>query len=138
MHTNNGQCPACAKITQTFPNFDQNLLNWFILMQAKFPAFHLAETGRGRARQEEMFNSGRSRAHYGESSHNYNCAMDTFFLINGVYNLDEANFLPVYTEMPDLIEWYGAPGAKFFERPHFEKKGWRDLRAGGLIQLVEP
>lgn len=138
MHKNDGSCAACREIYEKFPSFDLNLRNWFVITQAMFPEFHMAEAGRGRARQEEMFNAGRSRAHYGQSSHNYNCALDGFFLIDGKYNLDEANFLPVVADLPDIIEWYGAPGAKFFERPHFEKRSWRALRDGGLIQLVEP
>lgn len=136
-HDNSGACAHCLEILNKYPKFDEDLLQWFRASQAETPNFHAAEGGRGREAQEDDFDRGLSKAHYGESAHNYNCAIDTFFIVKGKYSLDESLFRMVAIGLPSFIEWYGAAGAKFYERPHFEKVGWKELAEAGLISLVE-
>ena len=136
-HLNDGACQHCLEIINRFPNFDAELLTWFLMVQAAFPDFHIAEAGRGRQLQDEDFAHGLSKASYGESAHNYNLAFDTFFLVDEKYSLDPKLYAALVPEIPDHIEWYGAQGAVFYERPHFEKRNWKYLRAQGLLKLVE-
>lgn len=136
-HDNSGKCPHCLEIINKYPNFDEDLLSWFQSIQLKFPNFHVAEAGRGRVAQEVDFSRGASRAHYGQSAHNYNVAMDTFFLVNGEYSLDNDLYLKVTKDLPFFMDWYGAESVKFYERPHFEKIGWEEMARHGLIHLVE-
>lgn len=88
--------------------------------------------------QEALFLRKATRAHYGESAHNFNAALDVFFMTDGKYDLDRVKFefiiAPNLTQ--DLV-WYGSPASKFYERPHIEIKGWMDLAKAGLIHLVE-
>ncbi len=136
-HDNSGACPHCLEIFNKFPGFDEDLMQWFKDAQKETPSFHIAEAGRGRIAQEQDFDRGLSKAHYGESAHNYNCAIDTFFMVSGKYSLDESLFRAIAIGLPSFIEWYGSPNAKFYERPHFEKTGWKELAESGLIFLVE-
>lgn len=136
-HENNGECERCLELLNVYPGFDLDLLGWFKMVQAKFFNFHISEGGRGRVEQESDFQRGASKAHFGESAHNYNCAFDTFFLVNGQYSLDEKLYAALQAEIPEFVNWYGSKGAVFYERPHFEKRNWKDLRIAGLIALVE-
>lgn len=107
-------------------------------MQSDNPEFHCADAGRGQVEQEIYFRRGSSFAHWGESSHNYNCAIDTFFQIEGKYSLS----LDLYIEkikpnIPDWLEWaYYWPGKKK-EIPHFELKVWKMMKEMGAVKLVE-
>lgn len=136
-HDNSGACPHCIEILNTYPGIDEDLAEWFRETQKTFNNFHIAEAGRGKIAQEKDFARGASRAHYGHSAHNYNAAIDTFFLVNGAYSLDERLFDAVVVDLPFFIEWYGAKGAVFYERPHFEKIAWKYLADQGLLVLVE-
>lgn len=136
-HVNNGACDKCAEIMNKFPKFNLQLKGWFLIVQAKHTNFHCADAGRGELDQEAYFAKGASKAHWGQSSHNYNCAMDTFFLVNGAYSLDKALYAEIAAEIPEYISWYGAPDAKFRELPHFEIREWRKLLIAGEISLVE-
>lgn len=137
-HDNSGACGHCKEIMNKYPGLDEDLRQWFAETQRQFTNFHIAEAGRGREAQEDDFNHGRSRAHYGESAHNWNSAIDCFFIVDGVYSLDESLFKIVTANLPSFIEWYGSANAKFYERPHFEKKNWKELADQGLLWLVEP
>lgn len=137
MHLNNGSCSKCREIAFKYAGFDQDLWNWFQMIQAKFPDFHMAEAGRGHIEQELAFNRGASHAHWGESAHNYNAAFDGFWLVNGKYSLDERLFDLIQPEIPSFIIWYGAPSAPFRERPHYQKFNWRELASKKVLKLVE-
>lgn len=136
-HLNNGNCPKCMSIINKYPGFNLRMLQWFIDAQKKHSDFHVSCAGRGEVEQEECVARGASRAHWGQSSHNYNAALDGFFLIDGKYNLERRRFEPVVMELPSYIEWYGRQGSKFPELPHFELKDWRYLKDSGLLKLVE-
>lgn len=136
-HLNNGACDHCREIIEKFPGFEQRLQGWFHLIQAKFHNFHIAEAGRGKIIQEVYFNKGASRAHWTQSAHNWNAAIDTFWLVDGAYSLENSLYAQIQTEIPDFIEWYGARDAIFYERPHFEIKNWAELALQDLLKLVE-
>lgn len=136
-HENNGACSKCREIFDKFPGFDKELRSWFEDMQAKNQEFHCSDAGRGRIDQEIYFQRKASKAHYGESSHNFNSGLDTFWLINGVYNLSlELYKKKIEPHIPDWIQW-GYRWRTFPEVPHFERKNWISLKEQGLIHLVE-
>jgi len=137
MHTNDGNCAGCLSKINKYPYFYQPLKDWFFSVQKDTPTFHISDAGRGKIDQEMYFARGASDAHYGQSAHNYNCAIDTFFQIDGNYNLDASLYGNIATILPDTIKWYGSAYAKFKERPHFEWATWRDLALAGTIKLVE-
>lgn len=137
MHVNNGNCPGCLAQFTKYPGFFKPLQDWFFERQSKFPEFHCANAGRGKIDQEIYFERGASNAHYGDSAHNWNVGLDSFFQVSGKYCLDTSLFLPVVQNLAPTIEWYGSTDAKFKERPHFQWKAWRELRDKGLLKLVE-
>lgn len=136
-HQNNGNCPGCIQAMDTYVGFSSTLYTWFRAVQKVHPDFHIAEAGRGKVAQERDFHKGASKAHYGQSAHNCNAAFDTFFQIGGNYHVDEYLYKQIEPWITAEIEWYGEKGAKFYERPHYELKGWRVMLAQGLLHLVE-
>jgi hypothetical protein len=136
-HVNTGSCQKCLDIMNRYVGFNAQLKSWFCLVQAKHWSFHCADAGRGKVEQETYFARGASRAQYGQSSHNFNVGLDTFFLVEGEYSLDKKLYALISPEIPKHIVWYGAPGAKFYELPHFELADWRGLLIKGLVKLVE-
>jgi hypothetical protein len=126
-------------IIKRFDGINPRLLNWFFIMQANHPEMHVSEAGRDQETQEEKFKQKASRAHWGQSAHNYNCAIDVFCILDGSHDIyDEKWFHEVLApEIPDYLEWYGAPGAEFYELPHLEIRGWKELVKKGFAVLVE-
>jgi hypothetical protein len=136
-HINSGNCPACLSIFEKFPGFYEPLKNWFFDIQSKNPTFHISCAGRGQVDQEAAFARGASKAHWLQSSHNFNAAIDTFFLINGQYRLDHNFYDQIAPQIDGSIDWYGKPGSPFPERPHFEIANWRQLVADNTLKAVE-
>lgn len=137
-HQNNGNCPKCKELFDKYPNFDKQARGWFHLFQAKHPEAHISCAGRGLADQQAAKMSRASRADYGESAHNWNCAFDVFVQLSGKDIYDKAWFNTVLApEIPYFLNWYGAPGAPFPELPHIEVRDWKKKKAEGLIALVE-
>jgi hypothetical protein len=136
-HQNTGKCQACEGIFNKYPGFYEPLKEWFFYTQSVFPRFHVSCAGRGKIDQEACFSRGASKAHWLKSSHNFNCAIDTFFLVNGAYCLDESLYAAVVADLDPNIEWYGSKDAVFPERPHFEWLSWPQLVADGIISPVE-
>ncbi len=137
-HDNSGKCPRCKEIIDLYPNFYPLLRLWFEELQAKHPEAHVSCAGRGKQAQEDARNHKLSRAHWGESAHNWNIALDLFVIQPGVYIYDKTWFNTVLE--PNLIpaiDWYGRPGSRFEELPHVEWRSWRDLKANKEIELVE-
>ena len=147
-HINTGNCDKCEQILNTFPGFHAELKAWFKKTQQKVKDAHISCAGRGRSEQEAAFQSGASRAHYGESSHNFNCAIDVFRLTLTGASYDRPWFrdsigTAVYSNNADParmveLKWYGMPGSKFLELPHIEVNDWKALAEQGLVKLVEP
>ena len=137
-HTNNGNCAECAELFDAYRGFFEPLRAWFEAFQKAHPEAHISCAGRGRQQQEDAYNHKLSRAQYGESAHNWNIAIDLFVnYAADIYDKTWFNTVLKNALTPD-IEWYGEPGAQFWELPHCEWRSWRDLRDQGLIELVEP
>lgn len=137
-HLNNGSCAYCHEMMDAYEEMDFDLKRWFITFQALHPEAHISEAGRGRKRQEEMFSLGKSRAHFGQSAHNYNCAIDVFVNRKGLYIFDKHWFETVLAPaIPEWLKWYGRPGSEFQELPHIEVANWRELKEKDLVWLVE-
>lgn len=83
-HINNGKCEKCETILDKYPGFNEELRKWFKELQKNHPDAHISCAGRGKNEQEQWFKQGKSKAHYEQSAHNYNCALDFFRLtVNG-------------------------------------------------------
>lgn len=148
-HVNNGKCDVCADLFNKYPNFHIGLRLWFNEFQKANPDAHISCAGRGHDAQEECFKKGTSKAHYGQSSHNLNAAIDVFRLTvqNGA-SWDQTWFRNVFqtaviahntsSSTTFKINWYGSPLAKFKELPHSEVDNWKELVIEGLLHLVEP
>lgn len=136
-HKNGSEaCEKCLAICNTYPGLDKDLKRWFFEQQKDQPSFHISEAGRGEVRQELLFNSGASTAHWLKSAHNFNMALDTFFIDkDGKLTYDKTRYAKI--KVPTWINWYGATGSEFYERPHFEVRNWRELKKQGKIQEVE-
>jgi hypothetical protein len=137
-HTNNGSCPKCKEIMDVYPNMNQQLRQWFVGFQKATPEVHLSCAGRGYADQMAAFEKGYSKAKFGESAHNWNCAVDIFVLLPGKDIYDSKWFQDkIAGKLPYFLKWYGEPGAVFFELPHIEIREWRGLKVQNLAGLVE-
>jgi hypothetical protein len=137
-HHNTGSCLKCIEIRDRYPDFHSGLWSWFAALQAQHSDAHISDAGRGRDRQERYYRAGASKAAYGQSAHNYNAALDIFWLVDGVANYDRKRYQEKLSPMLEpWIVWYGAPGSKFPERPHVEVRGWRYMAERGDLRLVE-
>lgn len=137
-HQNVTECEKCEAIFNTFSGFDSDLQAWFKNFRARHPEFHVSCAGRGREDQEKMVAQKLSLAHYGESAHNWNCAIDIFIDEPGLDLYDVEHFDEVLgPEIPLWLNWYGTKGHAFHELPHIEKSDWREMRAAGTLTLVE-
>ncbi len=134
-HINNGNCPKCDEIFDRYAGFDAGLRSWFKALQACVKDAHVACAGRGAEEQETAFKKGTSRAHFGESAHSYNLAIDIFKLhatgAEWPRSWFDAHIAPALTA--DL-EWYGAKGAAFFELPHIQIKNWKAKTDKKLVE----
>ncbi len=138
-HLNSGACAHCDLIFRRYPGFNQQLWDWFKAFQAKHPEAHISCAGRGYLDQEAAVVRRTSRAHYGESFHNYNAAIDLFELrldLNNIY--DRYWYTTVLRpELPSWVTWYGEPNAVYYELPHVEITGWKALVKVGQLKLVK-
>ncbi len=137
-HLNNGLCLKCLEIASKYKGIYEPLWSWFNYVQLMTPDAHISEAGRGREKQELFKRTGASRASYGHSAHNYNAAIDIFRMKDGkaVYEKKwyEKNII---SRLELWIKWYGEPGSKFYELPHFEVYNWRQLALDAKLSLVE-
>lgn len=141
-HINTGHCLKCWELMERYPNFHEGLWKWFVVLQKAHPDAHISCAGRGRIDQERSYRSGYSRAHFGQSAHNYNAAIDLFRLTLAGLAYDVAWFrhtiadaVEAHNISPDrtfTINWYGSPGSRFFELPHLEVASWGAL---GLVPV---
>ena len=142
MHINQpNNCPKCSEILNRYPGLHKPLLDWFLDFRRRVPEAHVSWAGRGKADQELFFSKGLSRAHYGQSAHNYNAAIDVFRLIQTQASFESPWYRsvvgPEVKQHPELC-WYGEPGISFYELPHVEWRAWRALKEAGVLKLVEP
>lgn len=146
-HENNGACQRCDEIFRRYPGFNTFLLEWFRAFQRIHPEAHISCAGRGRDDQEAAFIRGSSRAKYGQSAHNYGCAIDIFEQQGEKANIYESDWFrtclePAIKKAP-WLRWYGEkPKDKnampeFYELPHIELADWRELAKAAKVKLVE-
>lgn len=135
-HTNDGACKKCMEIIFTYADPYEPLVEWFVETQKQLPELHCSEVGREQVRQDRLFTARRSNAKWGESAHNWNCAMDLFK--NDRKNIyDEEWFRGSFSKfIPPWICWYGALNSKFYELPHIEPRDWEKLKEQGKLKLV--
>lgn len=141
-HLNDGKCEKCLLIFDRYPGFHQGLKNWFIQIQASNPEAHISGAGRGKLEQEEYFVKKTSNAHYGQSAHNFNAAVDIFRLHQNGAEWPKTWFTDIVKPAIEAhnaaasfkIKWYGMPGSAFYELPHCEVDGWKTMG----LNLVEP
>ena len=137
-HANNGSCPKCQELFDKYPDFNHDLREWFEDFQGKHPSAHISCAGRGRIEQESDFHRGASKAHFGQSAHNYGCAIDLFVMQSGLDLYDKNWFETVLApNLEPWLEWYGAPGESFKELPHVEVRSWKSMVDDHLVLLVE-
>lgn len=136
-HENNGKCKYCQELFDKFPGFHSGLRYWFENVQLHVPDAHISEAGRGAVDQILYQAMALSKAKFGKSAHNYNAAIDVFRNVKG--NIYDKNWYNKSIDpfLEDWIEWYGSPGSKFWELPHFEVKDWKALVKQGLLKIVE-
>lgn len=138
-HLNNGKCAKCLEIMGKYPNFHKPLQDWFFELQSRIPDAHIAYAGRGKIDQEDFFAKGTSKAHYGESPHNYNLAIDFFQLTNIGARWDLSWFKDVIN--PEIKKsgflTHGLDFKSFRDAPHCEVTIWRDMIKTGTAKLVE-
>jgi hypothetical protein len=130
-HLNNGKCEKCAAIFDAYPDFDASLREWFEVIQEAVPECHISCAGRGKEAQEKALKDGASRAHYGESAHNYNAAIDIFRLDEKLHACWEYRWIveKIVPQLPTWVRWYGVREGKrdFIEAAHFERRGWKNM-----------
>lgn len=137
-HENNGACNLCEAIFQRYPDFNSSLYNWFREFQKNCPESHISCAGRGRIDQEAAYARGATRAHWTQSSHNYNAAIDIFVMIPGAKDIYPREWFNTVLQpaIAPFLTWYGAIGSPFFELPHIELSGWKNMVATGAVKLV--
>jgi len=138
-HINLDECPHCELILNRYPGFYPPLRDWFLDFRAKNKEAHVSCAGRGYLDQENAFVRKISRAHYGESAHNYNAALDIFEMTVGDPNIYSREWFEkvLAPNLAPWIEWYGKVGSVFYELPHVEVRQWKALVKAGAINLVE-
>lgn len=141
-HTNiHGDCQKCEDLFSVYPGFSWTLRDWFGRLRRSVFDAHISCAGRGQIDQEAAFERGASKAHWKQSAHNWNAAIDLFQLTSdGKYSLDRDWFAKIMADDTDIgttLKWYGEPNSDFFERPHVELFNWKDLSQDGTLKLVE-
>lgn len=140
-HLNIPVCPKCADILAAYPNFHKDLAAWVLDVRTRHNDAHISAAGRGRQEQELFFSKGTSRAHYGQSAHNYNAAVDWFRITQaGGASFDTPWYqavIGVEAMKVPWIRWYGTPPISFLEYPHCEVSSWVKLAQAGQLSLVD-
>lgn len=134
------RCKKCDEIFDRYEGFNEELREWFNLCRNDIRNIHISCAGRGRKDQEDCFDRGRSNAHYGQSAHNYNMAIDVFFVDEvGAYSLDKKYFDELLSNHPidGKFEWFGRPGSPYKEMPHIQVLNWKDKVKVNSLPLVE-
>lgn len=132
-----GHCSKCDDLFRRYEGFHPGLRDWFDLIRTKFFDAHISCAGRGKIDQEAAFYRHASNAHWAQSAHNWNAAIDLFQLKDGGYSLETLWFAEIMEGLPPTLEWYGTPDSPYRELPHVQIKDWRELAASGRLRLVE-
>lgn len=136
-HVNVPNCPQCQAIINRYPNPHPYLVKWALALRSQHTEAHISAFGRGKADQEGDFLKGVSRAHYGQSPHNYNAAVDWFRLTLGGANFDAPWFNDLFGKLNDPALTWGGSFLSIRDLPHVEWAQWEQDVASGLLKLVE-
>jgi hypothetical protein len=147
VHTNEAFCLGCQTLFDRFPGFHRGLMLWFFTgVQTEHADAHISCAGRGKQDQQKDYNAHTSRAQWGQSSHDYNLALDVFQLKSGIATYDPVWFKNVISEAVEKqntddtrlfeLTWYGDPCAPYKELPHIEVRNWKELVSQGQYKLV--
>lgn len=141
MHKNVEHCEGCEKVLNKYPGFHPPLREWLRLLRTAYLDAHVSWAGRGREDQELFFRKGLSKAHFGQSSHNYNAALDFFQLTpTGAYFGTEWYKRVLGARVVPEVRWYGVIEGKgdFLEYGHVEWREWKKALQAGELKPVEP
>lgn len=138
-----GECPECEEIFDRYPGFNSEVRMWFTDVRRSVFDAHVCWAGRGKVDQQIFFHRGASDAEYGHSAHNWNAAIDIWFLDPtkvGSYNGERSKYIEMFAAvpLPAELQWYGAPRSEFPELGHVQLRNWRDDAQAGRLHLVEP
>ena len=132
-----GRCSKCIEIFNVFPDFNEELKAWFWLKHTELGNTHISEAGRSEFMQEKLYKEKKTKAHYGQSAHNFNMAIDIFFIDDkGKLSYEKQRYTLLTRDLPTSIKWYGEPGSFFYELPHFEIRDWRNMGDRKLVEEV--
>jgi hypothetical protein len=124
-HLNQAQCASCDQI---LAECSEPLQQWFYSERTENFSLHATTGYRGQKQQEASFQEGRSKAHFGESPHNYfpSRAVDLVFIVKGKNVWTPAEYEPVAKRAPANIEW-GGYWKDFKDIPHFQERDWKEM-----------
>ncbi len=136
-HENKLNCLKCTELLIKYNGCHQTIYNFVHTLRSSDNTAHISCGPRGRVDQEIYFQRGATRAHYGQSAHNYGAAVDIFRIDElGKLSYDKAWFNQVVgTEVrlhndhstKEPLTWYGKKGSKFYELPHVELTNWKKM-----------
>ena len=110
---------------------------WFEELQRDIPEAHISCAGRNMVEQDTLYFRRATKARWKQSAHNYNAAIDIFKNETGnLYPLDWFTNT-IKPRIPEWLNWYGSPGSKYYELPHFEAHDWERLRDAGFLKLIK-
>jgi peptidoglycan L-alanyl-D-glutamate endopeptidase CwlK len=104
------------------------------------PPFAVLDSQRGKQAQEKAFSLGHSRAHFGQSAHNWAPAVAVDVV---PYPIDWNNlarfkalgaFVTAKARTLGIDVTWGASFAKLKDYPHYELSNWRDLVAAKKVR----
>lgn len=129
-HLNIATCSKCEEVMSACKN--QELLDFYRKFREVRLDGHVSCCYRGPEAQEEAFRTGTSKAHFGESPHNYALAVDFFQLTQAqgaAFSMPwYRNYLKPACEAAGLT-WGGS--FSFVDGPHAELKNWKELAKKG-------
>lgn len=136
-HENILNCLKCNEILIRYNGLHVQMYKFVHDLKMTDKSAHVSCASRGRVDQEVYFQRGASKAHYGQSAHNFGAAVDLFKLTEiGDLSYDKSWFNKIVCTQVNLhnsastnepLNWYGAKGSKFFELPHVELLNWKKL-----------
>lgn len=145
IHASNGACNGCHAKLFHYGEPHPLILSYFTTTQKSNPSFHIAVAGRNEADQEAAFRAKKTRAHFGQSPHNYIplLAIDVFILQpNGQpsFNVDKlrAIIVPSLEAFPEIEysgNWPIIHG--FQEYDHLEVRAWQTIIKNTQTALVQ-
>lgn len=124
-HLNEAQCASCDR---SVAECSEVLQRWFYSERTKNFSLHASTGYRGQKEQETSFQTHKSKAHFGESPHNYSPsrAVDIVFIVKGRNVWTPAEYESMAKRLPANIEW-GGNWQDFKDIPHFQEREWKTM-----------